>query len=520
MHLRDALYSLKKRLGDTMSQHITKFCLLLNQLAAIGRTIPEEEAYICLLRILPPEYSSFVHSMRTLHVSSTQSLNASILHEESHLQEEELANGMAALYTAPKHGWTSTPNIANGRHSGATQHMAYNKNDFMSYTELPSEEFEYLGDDSRQPIQVSDTEEQNTIPVNSVSDAGEQNTYQWHLKLDHMSLQKILQMKQHHMYTIPDILEQNGVAENRTLIDVVVAMLSHSGLPHGYWGEAIHTTVYLQNRSPSKALLNDKTTHELWHGHKPDLHHLQVFGCTAFAHIEKGHREMFSHVVNMTSMRVLMALAAQHNLELHHMDVKTAFLNGRLDEEVYMALPEGLNIPSKKNMVSLYVDDCVLVSDSLRLFTKIKEKLETEFKMVDLEEIHHCLGMQVDRNCEEGWIRIFQPRYLVEKLARFNMTDSKPIDTPMEPGLKLSVLDSPKSMGESEEMKDVSYQAVVGSLMWAMVCTRPYISFAVNDVAQFMSNLGLTHWKVVKRIFRYLKGTLDFGLVGLTSNPV
>lgn len=117
MHLRDALYSLKKRPSDTMSQHITKFRLLLNQLAAIGRTIPEDKAYICILRSLPPEYSSFVRSMRTLQVSSTQYLIASILHKESHLKEEELANGMAALYTASRDGWTSTPKIVNGVHS-------------------------------------------------------------------------------------------------------------------------------------------------------------------------------------------------------------------------------------------------------------------------------------------------------------------------------------------------------------------------------------------------------------------
>lgn len=65
-------------------------------------------------------------------------------------------------------------------------------------------------------------------------------------------------------------------------------MLIHSGLTHGSWGEAIHTAVYLQNRSPSKALLTAKTPYELWHGHKSNLIHLQVFGCIAFALIEKG----------------------------------------------------------------------------------------------------------------------------------------------------------------------------------------------------------------------------------------
>lgn len=163
----------------------------------------------------------------------------------------------------------------------------------------------------------------------------------------------------------------------------------------------------------------------------------------------------FSPVVKLTSTRVLMALAAQNNLRLHQMDVKTPFMNGLLDEEVNMSLPEGLNISSEKNMVcklnksiyglkqssrqwyqridsfllqiaftranaeqnvyvhsqenafvylALHVDDCILASDFLQLLTNFKEKLKTEFDMVDLEEIHHCLGMQVDRNREEGWI--------------------------------------------------------------------------------------------------------------------
>ncbi|OAE27697.1 hypothetical protein AXG93_1080s1140 [Marchantia polymorpha subsp. ruderalis] len=95
------------------------------------------------------------------------------------------------------------------------------------------------------------------------------------------------------------------------------------------------------------------------------------------------------------------------------------------------------------------------------------------------------------------------------------MADCKPIDTPMEPGLKLSVLDPPNSVGENEEIKDIPYRAAGGTSMWAMVCTKPDISYAVSSVAQFMSNPGLIHWKAVKtvkRIFRYLKGALDFGL--------
>ncbi|OAE34321.1 hypothetical protein AXG93_1054s1050 [Marchantia polymorpha subsp. ruderalis] len=271
-----------------------------------------------------------------------------------------------------------------------------------------------------------------------------------------------------------------------------------------------------KQKSTSKTLPTEKTPYELWQRQKPDLRNLQVFGCTAFAHIEKGHRGK----IDPKSVECVF-LGYSTTAKGYRVQRKDShkILESRSVRFMSLAVRKATSHHQQESAVppaeqeALYVDDCILASNSLDLLTKIKSKLKTEFDMVDLEEIHQCLGMQVDRNREERWIRISQPRYLVEKLARFNMADCKPIDTPMEPGLKSSVLDSPNSVGESEEVKDIPYQAAVGRLMWAMVCTRPNISFAVSSVPQFMSNPGLTHWKAVKRIFRYLKGTLDFGLV-------
>ena len=82
---------------------------------------------------------------------------------------------------------------------------------------------------------------------------------------------------------------------------------------------------------------------------------------------------------------------------------------------------------------------------------------------------------------------------------------SKPVDTPVEKGLTLSLDQCPKTDKEKERMSNVPYASAVGSLMYAMLCTRPDICFAVGLVSRYQSNSGLTHWQTVKRIFRYLR---------------
>ncbi|XP_038695478.1 secreted RxLR effector protein 161-like [Tripterygium wilfordii] len=89
------------------------------------------------------------------------------------------------------------------------------------------------------------------------------------------------------------------------------------------------------------------------------------------------------------------------------------------------------------------------------------------------------------------------------------MHQSKPVDTPVEKGRYLSLDQCPKTDEERNRMSKVPYASAVGSLMYTMLCTRPDICFAVGLVSRYQSNLGLTHWEAVKRIFRYLRGTTD-----------
>jgi len=92
------------------------------------------------------------------------------------------------------------------------------------------------------------------------------------------------------------------------------------------------------------------------------------------------------------------------------------------------------------------------------------------------------------------------------------MQDSKPVKVPIPIGVKLSSKQCPKTQEEEEDMSRVPYASAVGSLMYAMVCTRPDIAHAVGVLSRFMLKLGKEHWTAVKRVFRYLCGTSDYGL--------
>jgi hypothetical protein len=105
-----------------------------------------------------------------------------------------------------------------------------------------------------------------------------------------------------------------------------------------------------------------------------------------------------------------------------------------------------------------------------------------------------------------------QRKYVETILQRFNMHGSKPVKVPIPIGVKLSVDQCPKTQEEEEGMSHVPYANAVGSLMYAMVCTRPNIAHAVEVLSMFMSKPGKEHWTRVKRVFRYLRGTTNCGL--------
>ena len=105
-----------------------------------------------------------------------------------------------------------------------------------------------------------------------------------------------------------------------------------------------------------------------------------------------------------------------------------------------------------------------------------------------------------------------QEHYIKKILERFNMQDCNPIDTPFARGENLRKEMGPKTPEEKNKMSNVPYSNAVGSLMYATMCTRPNVYYAVGMVNCYQANLGMMHWKEIKRILRYLKGTMDYSL--------
>lgn len=127
--------------------------------------------------------------------------------------------------------------------------------------------------------------------------------------------------------------------------------------------------------------------------------------------------------------------------------------------------------------------------------------------MKDLGEARSCLGIRIKQH--DGCIELDQSNYIQEILVRFGMADCKPVGTPSDTSQKLSV----SMVDDSNSLVDkIPYQEAVGSLLHLTQGTRPDIAFAVNDVSRFNAKHSNVHWQAVKRIFRYLKGTLDYKL--------
>ncbi|KAK4855041.1 hypothetical protein QYF36_003447 [Acer negundo] len=276
------------------------------------------------------------------------------------------------------------------------------------------------------------------------------------------------------------------------------------------------------------------------------------------------YEETFSPVAMLKSIRILLSIAASLDLEIWQMDVKTAFLNGSLDESIYMMQPEGFiekgqvdkvcklqksiyglkqasrswNIRfdqavkgfgfiqnpdepcvykrikgDKLVFLILYVDDILLIGNDVGVLTSVKEWLAKQFDMKDLGEASFILGIQVIRDRKNRTIALSQASYIDKILSRFSMQDSKKGMLPFRHGIKLSKEQVPKNEHEEQFMSRVPYASAVGSLMYAMLCTRPYICFAVGIVSRFQSKPGPDHWTAVKHIFKYLKRTRDNMLV-------
>ena len=161
--------------------------------------------------------------------------------------------------------------------------------------------------------------------------------------------------------------------------------------------------------------------------------------------------------------------------------------------------------------VSLYVDDLIFTGNNLRMLNDFKRIMMREFKMTDLGELHHFLGIEVHRS-KEG-IFISQESYAKKVLKRFKMENANPVSTPCTTGLKLS------KEGEGRLINSTIYRSLIGNLMY-LTSTRPDIVYAVSLLSRFMEKPYSNHWEAAKRILRYVKGTIDYGIFYQANIPV
>ena len=156
-------------------------------------------------------------------------------------------------------------------------------------------------------------------------------------------------------------------------------------------------------------------------------------------------------------------------------------------------------------------DDILLARNDMDSIVTTKKWLSSTFEM-DMGKANFVLGVKITRDCSKKLLSLSQGTYIKKILECFHMHNSKPIDTPMEKGCTLSLDQCPKNDEKKNQMSKVPYASAIGSLMYAMLCTRSDICFAVGMVSRYQSNPGPAHWREIKRILRYLRRTIDHAL--------
>ena len=153
----------------------------------------------------------------------------------------------------------------------------------------------------------------------------------------------------------------------------------------------------------------------------------------------------------------------------------------------------------------LYVDDMLITAKSKKEISRLKEVLKSEFEIEDLGPAARILGMDIIRDRKKGVLKLSQGKYVKQILRTFGMEFCKPVVTPSNCQFKLRSLTDKEWVVKAKEMDSVPYASVVGSLMHAMVGSRPDLAFAVGLVSRFMSKPSQEHWGAVKWIIRYLQ---------------
>ena len=286
------------------------------------------------------------------------------------------------------------------------------------------------------------------------------------------------------------------------------------------------------------------------------------------------YTETFAPTAKWAALRTIFATAALRDMEIESVDISSAFLNGDLDEDITMDVFEGLRdmrpdlfrkgspkhdsgwvlelnkvlyglkqsprmwhqklhsamtemgfklvecdnsiwvfLKAKTRLiVPVYVDDITIVGESKSEVNWVKNELQKRFKLRDLGPVSFLLGVHVTRDRSRKLLSLSQRQAIVDMLHKFDMQDCKPVNTPLDPGSKLSIADCPQTEEDAALMRSKPYAEAVGTLMYIAIATRPDIAYAVGVLSRFSSNPGVAHWKAVHHLFRYMQATKDLKL--------
>lgn len=267
--------------------------------------------------------------------------------------------------------------------------------------------------------------------------------------------------------------------------------------------------------------------------------------------------EIFAPVVNKTTFRILLSIASRMKLKVHQFDVKTAFLNGVIQETIYMKQPPGFVVKGQEHLVCslkrsiyglkqaanswneaineilltfgfkrsttdnclyfkrfddgnwciilIYVDDILITATDENIVNQVQKDISSTFEIKSLGEIKNYLGIEVERR--DGTYYIKQEKYIKKIAEEFGLNDAKISKIPIDPGY------------EREQQNNVSYlqsnkkyQKIIGSLLYVAINTRPDIAACVSILAQKTSKPTEYDWNEAKRVIRYLKGTANLQL--------
>jgi hypothetical protein len=268
------------------------------------------------------------------------------------------------------------------------------------------------------------------------------------------------------------------------------------------------------------------------------------------------YNETYAPVSKLTTIRTILAIAASEDLELWQYDVKTAFLNGSLEEDIYLQQPKGYEDGTSKvcklkkgiyglkqsprnwystlnnsiisngftrlktdlclyvkrensqiAFVLVFVDDIIIGGNNIVWMNSIKDNLFSRFDMKDMGDLSYFLGWKITRNRKEKTISINQTTYIRDIIKRYGMNHAKPIWTPEDTTWKYSY-DNESNIAE----KKTPYREAIGSLMFAMTGTRVDIAHAVGVLSRYQDKHHQSHWTGVKRVLRYLNATDGIGI--------